>query len=102
MPVYAYQCVWMLCRCRFDAARRVAERDGVHCPKCGAEADRVFTPTANIHIGEHFRHLQSDFMPPKGDPSWEYLGRDDQLHAPPKEDGLKEHLLDKFAGRLGS
>ena len=72
------------------------------CPACPAGTlRRVFTPTANIHIGDHFHYLQSEFQPPKGDPSWEYLGRDDQVHAPPKDDGHKQFLLERFRGRLG-
>ena len=58
---------------------------------------RVFTPTANVFVPTHFRHLQSQFLPPKGDPSWEYLGRNDQMHEP-REEGptLKEHLQREF------
>jgi hypothetical protein len=59
---------------------------------------RVFTPTANLLIPEHFKHMQSQFLPPKGDPKWAELGRDDLTHAAPAEDdGLKKHLLERFS-----
>jgi len=42
-------------------------------------------PTGNILVPEHFRHNQRDFLPPKGDPSWDKIemGSGSQSHAPP-------------------
>jgi len=98
MPVYTYECFH--CECREDQARRVDRRDErTACDRCGRVKSmrRVFTPTANVFVPTHFRHLQSQFLPPKGDPSWEYLGRNDQMHEP-REEGptLKEHLQREF------
>jgi len=55
------------------------------CRSCGGTAHRQFIPTVNILVPEHFRHNQRDFLPPKGDPSWDKIemGSGSQSHAPP-------------------
>lgn len=96
MPIYTYQCG----RCRHQTDRRMAVglRDTVMvCPACDEGlAKRVFAPTVNIVVPEHFRHMQADFLPrPDDTAAWENLGRDSQMHARPKAG----HDFEEFARR---
>jgi len=98
MPYFVYEC--RLCSVIRNVRRPVDQRDEeLECLECDGPMERVFTPTANLQIPEHFKHLQSQFLPPKGDKAWEYLGRDDRSHAAPvQDDGLKGHLVERLGG----
>jgi putative FmdB family regulatory protein len=55
VPIYAFTCT----RCgSFDVARRVAQAgEPASCPRCGAEARRVFTPPGLALLGKPVRGL---------------------------------------------
>jgi putative FmdB family regulatory protein len=97
MPVYEYACT---CGSKFERRQSFAERGDADCPLCGRPAMVKFSPTSLIFVHEHFRHLQSQFFPPKGDPRWADIATKadlSQYHSP-KEEGptLKEHLQQEF------
>jgi zinc ribbon protein len=73
MPTFLYTCD--VCGKEAEKFRRSEFRNLVwFCPECNVGLmHRKFVPTANIHVHEHFRHLQSDFVPEKGDPAWKDL-----------------------------
>lgn len=94
MPLYEYECQFLPCQKTFEAFRKVEDRDIAACPGCGVNALRKFTPTALVFVHEHFRHLQSAFLPDKEDKvGWENRGNCSFSHAPkPEGPTLKEHL----------
>lgn len=91
MPLYEYECD----RCQHTFEHRIAVglRNTVLVCRACAEglAKRKFTPTANIITPEHFRHLQSEFLPQAGDTAaWEHRAKDSQYHVGGKRDDGKE------------
>lgn len=83
MPLYEYHCD--RCTLQQPERRPVEMRDDkAECWVCGGTLGRVFTPTAHIFVDEHFRHLQSDFLPDREDKKgWEARGTrewDSQRH----------------------
>jgi hypothetical protein len=45
-----------------------------------------FTPTPNISVPEHFRHMQSDFLPRADDTAaWEHRGSSSAYHSMPEK-----------------
>jgi putative FmdB family regulatory protein len=106
MPLYEYEC--NECGLRAEQRRSVEGRDRPYwCNgKTGCQEGqwvRVFTPTANIVIGEHFRHLQSDFLPAPGDTeAWEARGNASQAHTAKKDDGREfEEFVRRDMARQG-
>ena len=92
MPLYTYRCE--RCKWEFDYRTSVGFRDTAQlCRTCNEGlALRVFTPTANIVTPEHFRYLQSDFLPQAGDTAaWESRAKDSQAHVGPKRDWGREY-----------
>jgi putative FmdB family regulatory protein len=86
MPVYTYQC--NRCRHHLDRRMSVGLRDTVMaCPACDEGlAKRLFTPTLNIAVPEHFRHDQAGFLPPRSDTAaWEARSKGSQNHAARQE-----------------
>lgn len=82
MPLYSYKCYH--CGLLTEQRQSVAERNRPIDCECGKPAGRIFEPTANLLVPEHFRHTASDFLPEKGDPAWKGMGRDSsQTHAKP-------------------
>jgi hypothetical protein len=92
LPIYKYLC----CACNeyVDQRRSVDDRDAEHrhdCETFGNKLWRIFTPTANIVTPEHFRHLQSDFLPAAGDTeAWAARGNASQSHVATKKDDSRE------------
>src|SRR5882724_7141605 len=99
MPIYTYQCE--SCGLTQDIRVSVKARDRVWSCGCGGEARRVFTPTANIFVHDHFRVLQSDLLPEKGNKAWEHLqtGSGSQVHTP-KTESFREHFDRVYTGDL--
>lgn len=86
MPLYDYECMDFECGRTFEVWMPVDRRDEhPKCPTCNEKGWRVFSPTVNILVPEHFRHNQRDFLPPKGDPAWAgiQMGGDSQMHSRP-------------------
>ena len=84
MPLYDWYCI--ACKVTFEAFAHFDERAGMLCPHCTNHVTRrVFTPTVNILVPEHFRHNQRDFLPEKVDPAWNKIemGSGSQSHAKP-------------------
>ena len=101
MPTYEYEC--LACFERYDAVRPVDSRHKAWCPKCGEVSGKVFTPTANVFIAEHFRHDQSQFLPPADDTAaWEARSKGNMSHAPAKVGAdFAEHLERDLRGTWG-
>lgn len=96
MPLYEYRCEE--CGLYFDRKEMTEMRNALQaCPWCAGDAGRIFTPTANIVIAEHFRHNQRDFLPPKGDPAWDkiQMGGDSQIHSRPSAGEQLANALEK-------
>ena len=52
MPVYEYEC--RKCSLRFEMKRRFHEESHAVCPRCHAEARRIFTPVPIFFKGSGF------------------------------------------------
>jgi putative FmdB family regulatory protein len=85
MPNYEYKCD--ICAGIETQRRAVDDRDEANwvCSNCGMRGlERIFTVTANIITPEHFRHMQSDFLPRAGDAAaWEHQGSSSAYHSMP-------------------
>jgi putative FmdB family regulatory protein len=81
MPRYDYVCHH--CGANFEARQSVEARDAAPCPACVHLARRRFLPTPYIQVPDHFKVMQSDFLPdPSDTAAWEARQRGDQRHAP--------------------
>ena len=99
MPKYLYRCG--TCGREIEMWRPVDLRNLVRfCPEpCDGLVKRVFTPTANIMVQEHFRHNQRDFVPEKGDPKWDDLvpvSEVKERQSREVQDGFKKALEQEF------
>lgn len=96
MPLYEYRC--NRCGRMADQRRAVDQRDEEReCGSCWyGVMERRFSLPLLIEVPEHFRHLQSQFLPAKEDKQgWEGLAtRADlsQMHGPKPEPSLSAHL----------
>ncbi len=52
MPVYEYRCP--SCDTVFDFERGMRDKSVIHCPECGTDAVRVYTPSGMILKGSGF------------------------------------------------
>jgi len=97
MPHYLYEC--KSCSVIRDARRPVDLRDEeLACLECDGPMERVFTPTAMILTPEHFRHMQSDFLPDREDKKgWENRTSNSGYRpSEPARESLHEHLDREF------
>lgn len=96
MPRYDYECS---CGAVFERRQPVAERATAACHLCGAPAPKRFSLPLLIEVPEHFRHLQSQFLPEKGSEKWADLATKadiSQYHSPREGPSLKDHLSEEF------
>lgn len=61
---YDYNCD--RCSVDFEKSVRFADRDDMWCPRCNTHCERLFTPTANIHIPSHFGMDRGWHLPDRG------------------------------------
>ena len=89
MPIYTYKCFH--CGLLSERRQSVGERNRPIPCECGQPAGRIFEPRSiQIQTPEHFRHLQSDFLPDAGDTAgWEARQTSSNSHAPRRQT-LKE------------
>lgn len=52
MPTYGYRCA--ACSAEFEVWQRMSDAPGAVCPKCGAEARRLFFPAGIVFKGAGF------------------------------------------------
>ena len=52
MPVYEYEC--QQCSLKFEVKKRFREESGAVCPRCHAEARRIFSPVPIFFKGSGF------------------------------------------------
>ncbi|MFC2024895.1 FmdB family zinc ribbon protein [Chloroflexota bacterium] len=68
MPIYEYECT--CCASRFELKRSFSENTPVSCPRCGGDAQRIFSPVSIIFKGSGFYSTDSrgnhDRPSPKG------------------------------------
>ncbi len=61
MPLYEYQCVQ--CGERVEIIQKVSDPPYTHCPKCGSEMRKLFSPPALQFKGSGF--YKTDYATPK-------------------------------------
>lgn len=89
MPIYTYRCEE--CGLDQDLYAPAERRDETRiCRHCDGDAERVFTPTANIVVPTAFGMRKNWHLPPRGHPSWENMHREGTIKPEPEGPSFRE------------